>query len=85
MIIAFEKLLITLEHNDIFTSNKDYLTPSSQIIHLTPSMSNLVDKTEVEINFSRKQLYAMCQAQLGIKEQKAGKQRFEMFPCFFVQ
>ena len=41
MIIAFVKLLITLEHDDIFTSNKDYLTPHSQTIHLIP---NLVDQ-----------------------------------------
>ena len=44
MIIAFVKLLITLEHDDIFTSNKDYLTPSSQTIHLIPSLNNLVDQ-----------------------------------------
>jgi len=32
MIIAFVKLLKTLEHIDIFTSDKDYLTPYSQTI-----------------------------------------------------
>jgi len=44
MIIAFLKLLITLEQNDIFTSNKDYLTPCSQTIYLIPSLTNLVDQ-----------------------------------------
>ena len=55
MIIAFVKLLITLEHNDTFTSNKVYLTPSIQTIHLIPSLTNLVDQqmryVEVEIIF----------------------------------
>jgi len=44
MIIAFVKLFITLEHNDIFTSIKNYVTPSSQTIHLIPSLTNLVDQ-----------------------------------------
>jgi len=44
MIIAFVKLLITLEIYDIFTLNKDYLTPSSRTIHLIPSLTNLVDQ-----------------------------------------
>ena len=44
LIIAFVKLLITLEHNDIFTSNKDYLTLYSQTIHLLPRLTNLVDQ-----------------------------------------
>jgi len=30
--------------HDIFTSNKDYLTPCSQTIHLIPSLTNLVDQ-----------------------------------------
>ena len=44
MIVAFVKLLITFEHNDIFSSNKDNLTPCSQNIHLIPSLTNLVDQ-----------------------------------------
>jgi len=44
MIVAFVKLLITLEHNDIFTSKKDYPTPSGQNIHLIPILTNLVDQ-----------------------------------------
>jgi len=44
MIIAFVKLLTTLEHNDIFPLNKDYLTSYSQTIHLIPSLTNLVDQ-----------------------------------------
>jgi len=43
MIIAFVKLLITLEQIDIFISNRDYLTPSSQTIHLIPSLTNLAN------------------------------------------
>ena len=44
MIITFLKLVITLEHSDIFTSNKDYLTLYSQTIHLIPSLTNFVDQ-----------------------------------------
>jgi len=43
MNFSFVKLLRTLEYNDIFTLNKDYLTPSSQTTHLIPSLTNLVD------------------------------------------
>ena len=44
MIIAFVKMFITLQHNDIITSNKDYLIPHSQTIHMIPSLTNLVDQ-----------------------------------------
>jgi len=49
LIIAFVQLLITLEHKGIFTSNKDYLTASSQTIHLIPKLTNLTDEIKVEI------------------------------------